>query len=415
MKGVDGIRDLSLSVLKGLVDMTPPDPSLFFSNLLPSAPYESKRIEWEAEYGSTAMAPFVVPQANSPKIGLDGYARFYAEAAYAKQAIDFDWEFLINLRMPGTDRTKMGAQRELARAVRKLTNNMRRRKEWAVAKMITEGTLSYHDEKGLKFSINYGLPTDHVVTLGDAYKWGTGTLRNPVEDLDNAKTKLSEDAGIGSIPYIIMNSTTMKLLKYDEGIQGMLRKDAFGNGDLFAGNAAQVLADLLGVGRIIIYDEYYEVDATLTAAVAAGGGASYTVYVSDASDFEVGGTVRFQRLSGVKNDTETYYEDETISAVSVTNGTITVSTGPSIAFKVGDRVRMKKKFIADNKVVMFADRVGGEPIGEIMMAPYGFEQRYGLFIDRNVTWDPEVLTIRCQDSFLPVLYNPKAIYLLTVA
>lgn len=410
MKGVDTIPSLHLVTLTKVVREIPTPPNLFFSNMFPSTNYPSDSIEWEVTYGSSGMAPIIAPGAKGPKIGIDGLGRATAQAAFMKELMYFDESFLNNLREPGTHDKKMMAQKQLANGLRKLTYRNMRRKEWMFAKMLTDGEISYSGEsKGVKFSVDYGIPTNHKVTLADSDKWGTGTNRNPVEDIMDAKIALSEDAMVNP-NWTIMNTTTLKLLMFDASLQALLSKSAFGDGDLFnPARTTQVLASLLGISAIYIYDELYEVESYLTSAVTADS--TTDIYVEDARDFEVGGKLRF-----VDSSERNSWEDETISAVDLDNNKITVSTAPSTSYKaVEDKVVMKRKFVADNKVMMLSTTAEGVPISEYMQAPFSLPAGYGRKADSQAQWEPEGVDIRVQDKGLPVLYYPEAIYTMTVA
>lgn len=68
----------------------------------------------------------------------------------------------------------------------------------------------------------------------------------------------------------------------DSKLQTLLSKSNFGNGDLFS-NPQMVIGTLLGVGKLVIYDDLFEIPGWLTQNVV--GGSSTTIYVDDASDF----------------------------------------------------------------------------------------------------------------------------------
>lgn len=405
-KGVEGIPALKLEVLNKLLSKLDTAPTMFFSNLFPTVQYDSDEIRWEIEYGSAGMTPFVPPGAVAPAIGHDGIGEASAKAAFYKEKIYFDEEFLNNMREPGTWATYQTAERKLTRGLRKLDYRIQRRREWMIAQMVLKGALTYTQKGGTSFDLSYGIPSTHIETLTSDYKWATGSSADPQADVYDAKTVLADDAGV--VPeYCLLNSQLLRHLVTNTDIQSLLKSSAFGDGDLFA-RPAQVLGTLLGVGTLYVYDELFEVPAILTGNVT--GGATTVIPVDDASDFEVGGTLRFQDMSTVNT-----WEDETISAVDVNAGTVTVDTAPTLNFKAGeDRVTMKKKFIADDEFIMFATSRGGEKIGEFMEAPYGLGRRWGKYTDRKFEWDPEGMWLRVQDKGLPVLYHPDTIFKINV-
>lgn len=403
MKGSTGIPALQLTVLNKLISAFVRPPNNFFSNLFSSVNYDSDTIEWEIEYGSGGMTPFVAPGSVAPAIGIDGVGEASAKAAFWKEKMYFDEEFLNNLREPGTTNTYMKAERQLSRGAQKLRFRCDRRREWMIAKMLLDGSLTYTQQGGIKFTVSYGIPSNHLITLSDARNWKDGASKNPVEDIFDAKQQLSDDARV--IPnYAMMNSQMLKVLLFDEDIQALLQKSAFGNGDLFS-KPAQVIGSLLGVGNLTIYDELYEVQAWLTTTTATGT----TIYLDDVSDFEVGGKIRFVNM--ILYNT---YEDEVITAVDKVNGTVTVGAAPTAVFVGGrDKVIMRKKFIQDNEFLMFSDTQNGVKVAEFMAAPYGNSRRWGFFADTKDEWDPEGMWLRVQDKGLPVMYYPDTTYKIT--
>lgn len=403
MKGSAGIPALELSVLNKLIQKFDRAPNMFFSGLFPSQTYPSDTIEWDIEYSSGGMTPFVAPGSTAPSVGIDGVSKQSAKAAYWKEKMFFDEVFLNNMREPGTYATYMAAERQLARGSRKLRYRCDRRREWMCAKMLLDGTLSYTMQGGVKFSISYGIPSSHLVTLDTDRNWKDGASKNVLEDIMDAKTTLADDSGT-TPKYVMCNSQLLKVLVLDATIQNLLKKSAFGNGDLFSRPAA-VIGDLLGVGPITVYDELYEVQAWLTTTVG-----STTIYLDDVSDFEVGAKARFVNMV-----TYNSYEDEVITAVDKANGTITVGQQPGASFIGGrDKVVMRKKFIQDNEFLMFSDTQEGQKIAEFMQAPYGNSRRWGFFADTKDEWDPEGIWMRVQDKGLPVMYYPDTTYKLTV-
>jgi hypothetical protein len=402
MKGSVGIPALALVVLNKLIEKFVRPPSNFFTNLFSSQQYDSDKIEWDIEYGSGGMTPFVAPGSVAPSIGIDGLGSADAKAAFWKEKMYFDEEFLNNLREPGSVATYMKAERQLAKGAKKLRWRCDRRREWMVCSMLMNGSLAYVQQGGIKFTVSYGIPTSHLVTLDDDRNWKDGSARDPVEDIFDAKQTLADDAMV--VPnYAMMNSQMLKTLMFDSTIQALLTKSAFGNGDLFS-KPAQVIANLLGIGNLVLYDELYEVQAWLTTTVS-----STTIYVDDASDFEIGGKARFYNMTLYNS-----YEDEVITAVDVAAGTITVGAQPTATFVGGrDKVVMRKKFIPDNIFFLFSDTQDGTKIAEFMEAPYGNTRRWGFYADTKDEWDPEGVWLRVQDKGLPVLYYPDTTYKIT--
>jgi len=409
MKGTKGIPSLHLTTLNKLISKMDPAPHNFFTNLFPAVDYPSDSIEWEIEYASGGMTPFVAPGSVAPAVGIDGISRASARAAYWKEKIFFDEEFLNNLREPGSYATYQTAQRHLAKGLRKIRYRCERRREWMNCQMLTKGALTYLLHGGTRISVSYGIPDRHLLTLDEERRWDGGSARNPIEDIFDAKNMLRDNAGVSPV-YNICTTGVLKSLLFDEKLQALLEKSKFGNGDLFA-NPTRVIGEILGIGTLMVYDELYEVQGWITNI------SSLTITVDDVSDFEVGGTARIFNLSQFN----TWY-DYNIASVDKQNGTITVTKindsdpDPSNIAKANrDKVVMRRKFIDEHKFLMFSDTAMGGKIAEFMQAPFGIPRNHGMYVDTQDEWDPDGIWLRVQDKGLPVLYNPDTVLCLTVS
>lgn len=405
MKGNPGIKALELEVMNRVIELSPKAPTGFFSGMFPSFNNDSDAIKWTTSYGSGGITPFVAPGAPAPTVGVDGTGEGSAKAAFWKEKTYFDESFLNNMKEPGTMQTYMTAERQLARQIMKLRNRCMRRREWMTAKMFTDGRFTYKDSKGMSFTVDYGVPATHRVVLAADRKWDAGASRNPIEDIMVGREVLADDAGV--VPeYGILNTSLLNKLTLDKNIQALLEKSTFGNGDLFA-RPKEVIGALLNI-PLMVYDEFYELQAFLVQNASAAGGA--TIYLDDVTDFEIGGTLRFQNMKTPK-----VWEDRKITAVDVLAGTVTVAAAPTATYLAGrDRVIMKKKFIADNSFTMFTTTAEGVKVAEFLAAPYGITRRWGLFVDNKFEWDPDGVWIRVQDKGLPVLFNPDTTYSMVV-
>ena len=407
-KGSAGIPALHLTTLNKLIDMTPKPADMFFSNLFPTKQYPSDQIEWEIEYGSGGMTPFIAPGSSAPTIGGDGIGYGAASCAMMAEKSFLDERILNNLRKVGTDRVKETAQAQVAKRFMKLKNRNVNRREWMMAKMLMEGAITYQDIRGLKLSVSFGIPTQNLITLTGNDVWGTGSTRNPTKALFEVHEFLSDQYGYKPT-YHIMNSATMKLLMFDEKIADLAKNAAFGTGNPMGTNGQRVVAELLGLGNLIVLDNQFEVQSWLTAAIT--GGSTTVISIEDATDFEVGGKVRISDMN-----TPTIWETKTISAVDKVNNTITVSVAPTASYVAGRaKILMRKKYIPDNKILMYTPTIDGMGIAEMMEAPHEVDGRFGMTSDTWDDRDPSGTWMMIRDMCFPVLYRPEAISVLTVA
>ena len=412
-RGSSDIPELRLEVLQKFVTRFTAPPNLILMNIFPSSTSPSSTIRWESQRGGRGLTPFVPPGAPAHVTAPHGVAQHLAESAYWKEKMPFDEEFLNNLRKEGTEAQYLSAQQRLARELSYLRNRSNRRIEWMFAKMLFTGSFNYQVKGGYSATVDYNIPDDHNVTLGSAYNWDDGASKDIIGDIRDGKRKIKEDCG-GTVTLAICNSKVLSYLGDDSTIRALLQKNHFGTGDLFSGAKnrlaminPKVVASILDIDNLVVYDEMYEVRAWLTAAVT---GASTTwISVDDTGDFEAKGKLRFWDQSAGT------YEDRIIISVDTVGGRIQVAYPPAASYKAAeDYVTMAKYFIPDDKFVMIAPSVEGNPIAEYKQAPFGLGRHFGQYTDKKDKWDPEVTWIRVQDKGIPVLYQRDALYILDV-
>lgn len=417
-RGASDIPALRLEVLQDVMKTFMTAPKFFLMNLFPSSNALSSTIKWESQRGGRGMTPFVPPGAPAQVTAPHGIAEHYAEAAYWKEKMPFDEEFLNNIRKPGTTAEYQSAEATLAKELAALSWRSDRRKEWMFSQMLFNDGFTYHVKGGYRVTIDYGIPSDHNVTLASAYNWSDGGSKNILSDIQDGKQKISNDCG-GKVNVAICNSEVLKLLANDTTIRQLLQRSYFmggagGSKNLFEGNKHDIIGvnpgvvgSLLDIDTFYVYDEMYEVRAWLTSGVTGGQTSWFTV--DDTSDFEDDQTLRFWDTSAGT------YEDRDIIGVNHENGTINVESSPANSYRSGeDYVTMLKYYIPSNKFVMMATSVDGQPIAEYKQAPYGLGRNFGQYTDQHENWDPDVVWIRVQDKGLPILKNRDAMYILGV-
>ena len=402
------IPDLRLKRLTKLIERFMSPPSMVLTNLFGSDQWDSDVIDWESQIGNRGLTPFVAPDSEAPRVAPLGVATHEAKPACWKEKMYLGEGFLNNLREPGNKAKYYTAQKRVAKETKMLSNRSDRRIEWMFAKMLTTGTMEYLDYNSTKQTVDYGIPAANLVTLAADRKWDSGNSRNILEDIFDAQLVLSNSCG-AIIDYALFTTEILKLMIFDPGIQTLLSKSNYGQGDLFA-RPVQVLGSLLSIANMVLYDEQYQIRANLTAAVTADTTA--VVSVDDTIDFEVGGTLRFYDVSART------WEDETIASIQENAGTVTVSVAPSSSYKANeDIVYMTKKFLPTDQFLMFASSLEGQRIAEMASVPFGIsgsKRTWGKQLDSWDKRDPAGVFIMCENRGLPVLYNEDCIYNLTV-
>ena len=411
-RGSSDVPELRLEVLQDFVTQFTQKPDLLLMSLFPESDSPSSSIMWESKRGGRGMTPFVPPGSPAPQTSPHGIAQHRAEAAYWKEKMPFDEEFLNNLRKEGTSSEHKSATERLAEEMAGLINRSNRRKEWMYAQMLFNGSFSYQMRGGYMATVNYSVPSDHMVSLAAAFNWNNGASKNIIADIQAGKRKIKEDCG-AKVDLAICNSQVLTYLANDTTIRALLTKAAFGDGGLFKGNLhdvvgvnPSVIGSLLDIPKLVVYDEMYEVRAWLTAAVVPG---QSWISVDDVSDLSVGDKVRFHDYSAGT------FEDRFIFAVNQTGAIIQLSQGVLGTYRAReDYITMKKYYVPDDKFVMLSTKVDGRPIGKFFRAPFGVNRHWGILTDKNDEWDPEVTWIRVQDKGLPVLLNRDGVYVIDV-
>jgi hypothetical protein len=406
-----GVNVLKLETLNKLFKKFPRPENLLFVNMFKDEQYPSDTIRWMVEYGSVGMTPFVAPGSPAPAIGDDFYAsEGSAVAAYWKEKIFLDEVLLNNLREPLTDQTKRTAEKQLARQNQRLRSRCDRRKEWMISQMLFNNAFSFQIQGGTKFSVNYNVPGRNTVTLAGDDRWDTGAgvagaTATPIRDILDIRQDYVDE--VGKEPeYAIITTDLLRLMMFDPQLQTLLMKSTFGDGDLFA-KPAIVLANLLGIGNMIIYDEWFDISSWVTVVTN-----DTTFTVEDATDFEAGQPVRVYNMR-----TTFDFEEAEISAVNYMTNVITLAGGgvTSANYAAGDcRIQMRKRFASPNEFLFFSKSIDNEPIAEFMEAPFGNQGNYGAYLDFKEEWDPDGIWLRVQNKGLPVLYWPNTIFRLRV-
>ncbi|MFH1742631.1 MAG: major capsid protein, partial [bacterium] len=234
-RGASTIPDLRLSRLNKLVSKFATPESFVLSNIFGTGmAAESDTIKWESVVGNRGMAPFKPPKAPSPNTSPDGVTAHEAHAAFWGEKIFYGEEFLNNLRRMGTESQYETAQAHLARGLMMLKIRNDRRLEWMWSQIFSTADITVSESTGQKWTVSYGVPSDHEVSLGTTYKWEAGANKDIVKDIMDGKIKVHDDCG-AMVTDAICNSTVFKFMVLDESIQTLLMESAFGRnkGDLF--------------------------------------------------------------------------------------------------------------------------------------------------------------------------------------
>ncbi|MFZ3046491.1 MAG: major capsid protein [Desulfatirhabdiaceae bacterium] len=405
MRG-DAIPELKQTALQKLITRFQTAANLVLMKMFGSDRAESEDITWEAQVGNRRMTPFAAEDAPAPMVGMEGISEHSAHAAFWKEKMYLGASFMNNIREPGNSNKHYAASKLLATNGAKLRNRCDRRKEWMFCQMLTNGGFTYLDKRGSKVSVDYGIPAANLPTLESTRLWNQDTA-DVLEDWYDIVESF-QYASQTKITHAMVTSEVVRAMTLNKGLQTLLQKSAFGNGDLLA-RPAQVIASLLDIPNFLIYDEMYEVRCWMSAALASGAG-PHTIYVDEVGDIEVGDVVYGVRIN-TEGGQHTKTAAMTVTAVSASAGTITATGTIATALRPQmDYIYTLRKFLPKDRFTVFSETIEGQKLAEFAEAPFDLDRHYGMKVDSDVKWDPDGIYIRVQNKGLPLLYFEDAVY-----
>jgi hypothetical protein len=268
------------------------------SDILPLADVPGMETMWDIILKDAKLAPFVALDAESPLAGKVGLERAFSELAAIREKELLKEGDLLSLRMAGeagemaglVDTQRATAEQKIRDTVTRMTARVMSRVEWMRWQALSVGTIAYDDNKVI-FSVDFGVPADHIVTLTGEDKWDDATNSDPLVDLNTWIELITLDAGyvptrayIGnSVPgYLVENSKVRDLLKYNGRPEALINtRSILGYlGDIVGLNAQRYATQyqdgsgtsqfLLDPDKVVIICEPRQADGETLGDVATG-------------------------------------------------------------------------------------------------------------------------------------------------
>lgn len=233
-------------------------------DILPIVGVPGLNTMWDIINKDAKLAGFVAINAESPLADKAGMERGFSELADIRIKERFDEDELMALREPGqadvvleglAETRRAVAERSLATALQRMTARVNGRVEWMRWQALSTGSISYDDGKVI-FSVDFGIPGTHVITLTGTDRWDDLDDSDPLSDITDWVELIRADTGrapdrmyVGSniAKYLVNNEKIRALLAGTSGITSLLSLNTVLN----------LIGQLVGL-RIERYDTTYQ-------------------------------------------------------------------------------------------------------------------------------------------------------------
>jgi hypothetical protein len=287
---------------------------------------------------------------------------FYKDmrSGYWRESVMFDEEVLTRLKKPEKP-DELWGEALIGEALNVLDIRLNTLVEYLSARTVFDNGYTVA-RRGVNYTYRAGLPTKFyldmhasagsgfknapwVASPSDNYLWSNLTNSNPLTDIREGVKKMA-DYGF-QVSEIWM---TRKIAGYIEdnttsnGVRSLIVANPAIAGQMITAELLiNAVANLKGITPVVDDRRYIE-EVGLVRPLAASG---TTLYVGEID----AGMAAAGDIITIRDTNNNYEEEITISSISATDGTITVSTGPTNAYPVGARVTISKKFADDTRVV----------------------------------------------------------------
>lgn len=363
------------------------------------------------------MTQAVAAGAESPLIEGTGRTQFQFAPAHFREKRVLSENDIQTIRKLGTPSEIETAEQKVAEIVSGLRMRLETRMEWAKWQM-TMGHL-YLSQPDQTIDVDYGIPAEFTPVLSGVDTWDLATS-DPVKNIADWKYSFRDD---GSDPALLMFNANVERLLLQNAKMRALHDAMIGSGAtsgmMMSREVLQRIFNTYAGMEYRVYDKGYYFKMKLKTPIVGGVTTSFTV--SDNPGIAVGDTCTLVHSSGQRVAREQVDID-----VSVVGNTFTTSTAPTASYPEGSELRIKRRFIPDDKFIIRGElppgTSGGTNYGEYIStrSPYGpgglMNPTPGVFnrIDDKSEDDPPRIEIIMGVSGLPVLYHPTANLIATV-
>ena len=230
-----------------------PSQAYIGESILPMQAVPGMDTMWDIILKDGRLAPFISVDAESPLAEKKGLERGFSELAVIREKEMLKESDLLGLRLPGEAGEMTGlvntqratSEDKIRSTINRMTGRVWGRVEWMRWQALSVGSITYDDNKVI-FTVSFGLPGDHIVTLLTTDRWSDTTNSDPINDLNDWIELVTLDAGYvptrayvgNNVPgYLVNNAKVRDVLKYNGRVESLLNTRS----------VLQYLGDILGL------------------------------------------------------------------------------------------------------------------------------------------------------------------------
>lgn len=176
--------------------------------------FDTEHVDIDIVKGDERLAPFVSPRVEGKLMEEQGFTTRSYKPGYVKPKYVTEAADLIKDRVAGENIYQGDApSRAAIRLAKQLTdgeNQIARREEWMAAQGLTTGKVDVIGD-GVNYQIDFGMNPTHLVTLSGTSLWSDATNSNPLGDIADWATLISDD-GFANANILIGGRAAIKAL-----------------------------------------------------------------------------------------------------------------------------------------------------------------------------------------------------------
>lgn len=229
------------------------DPAKFIArNFCPIVPVYAEAIEYDVIDASLGMTRAHNVGADPKLVELPGLSRKRMGTGYWKETYRIDEAQLLYARREGTYNQRSGRDLVVLRSTQQ-DDRLESRLEWLSWQPLTIGQLAV-DENGVKYTVDYNVPSGNKPTLEGTALWSALTTADPIKNITDWLLLYRGTGARGVTAYF--NMKVAGYLAQNAKIRDLLKNTQYAQ-FMSANNVAGALKLLFPELEFVVYDEGY--------------------------------------------------------------------------------------------------------------------------------------------------------------